>query len=244
MHLLFWIIGATLFNSLLGLSGALSLLFSKPILEKTTKILVAFSAGVLLGGAFFHLLAEALITLPVNLVFGIAIAGFLLFFILEEYLHWHQCEECEIHPYSYLMIVGDVIHNLLDGLVIAGTFLVSIPVGIVTTFMVMGHELPQELGVFAILLHGGIKKQQAIWYSFAAQTSCILGGLIGFFLMNQAAVLASYILPLAAGGFIYIAAADLIPSIHHTEGLGKIAAFIWLCLGLGFMIAIKYFFNV
>ena len=236
---LLWIIGATVINSLLGLAGVFSLWVKENTLARTIKILLPFSAGVLLGGAFFHLLAESLIRLSANMSFLIAIIGFLLFFVFEEYLHWHNCEECEIHPYSYLMIIGDSVHNLIDGMVMAGAFIVSVPIGIVTTLMVIGHELPQELGVFAVLVSGGIEKSKAILYSFIAQCFCILGGIAAFIFMSRVEMLSAYILPFAAGGFIYIAAADLIPGMHKTEGFQKVLSFIWLCTGIAFMILIK-----
>ncbi len=240
---LLWIIGATIVDSFVGLVGVFSLFTSDAVLKKTIKTLVAFSAGALLGGGFFHLLAESLEKMTPFQSFAIAIVGFLAFFVLEEYLHWHQCEECEIHPYSYLMIVGDSVHNILDGLVIAGTFMVSIHLGIITTLLIIAHEVPQELGVFGVLVSGGFKKSQAIFYSFVAQCTCVLGGILGYFFMNRLEVLASLIVPFAAGGFIYIAAADLIPGMHKTEGIEKVSSFAWLCAGLALMMITKIYFK-
>ena len=218
-----------------------SLFASEAALKKTIKILVAFSAGTLLGGGFFHLLAESLEKMTPFQSFSITLIGFLAFFVLEEYLHWHQCEECEIHPYSYLMIIGDSVHNILDGLVIAGTFMVSIHLGIITTALIIAHEVPQELGVFGVLVSGGFKRSQAIFYSFIAQCTCVLGGIFGYLFMNKMEMLASFIVPFAAGGFIYIAAADLIPGMHKTEGIEKVSSFAWLCAGLALMIATKVY---
>lgn len=239
MTTLLWILGATILNSLLAFVGIFTLWMKEKTLGKFMKAMMAFSAGVLLGGGFFHLLAESVETMGASSSFSIALIGFLLFFLLEEYLHWHNCEECEIHPYSYLMIVGDSIHNIIDGIVIAAAFIVSVPLGIITTLMIIGHELPQELGVFCVLVSGGIKKQTALFYSFIAQTTSIIGGLMTFFFLSNAQLLSIYVIPFAAGGFIYIAAADLIPNMHKTEGFEKITSFIWLCLGLGFMITMK-----
>jgi zinc and cadmium transporter len=244
MNTLLWIIAATLIDSLVGLVGVLTLWVKEAFMERVIRVLVAFSAGALLGGAFFHLLAEALEKMPSNNVFAITMAGFLAFFILEEYLHWHQCEECEIHPYSYLMIIGDSVHNVLDGLVIAGTFMVSVHLGIITTILIIAHEVPQELGVFGVLLSGGFKKGQALYYCFIAQCTCVLGGIFGYLFFGKMETLTQWIIPFAAGGFIYIAAADLIPGMHKTEGIKKISSFLWLCLGLGFMIAVKVILKV
>ena len=139
------------------------------------------------------------------------------------------------------MIVGDSVHNILDGLVIAGTFMVSTYLGIVTTILIIAHEVPQELGVFGILISGGFKKNEAIFYSFIAQCTCVLGGITGYLFMNKMGTLASFIVPFAAGGFIYIAAADLIPGMHKTEGLEKVSSFAWLCFGLILMILTKVY---
>lgn len=241
MATLLWVIGATLIDSFVGLVGVFSLFTSEATLKKTIKTLVAFSAGALLGGAFFHLLSEAIEKMPVLQVFSITLVGFLAFFILEEYLHWHQCEECDIHPYSYLIIIGDSVHNLLDGLVIAGTFMVSIHLGVITTILLIAHEVPQELGVFSILVSGGFNKSKALLYSFLAQCTCILGGICGYLFFSRMEIFSLFIIPFTAGGFIYIAAADLIPGMHKTEGFEKITSFIWLCLGLGFMIITKIY---
>jgi zinc and cadmium transporter len=239
MEKLLWIVGATLIDSLLGLAGIFSFFVREATLQRSIKFLVPFSAGVLLGAGFFHLLAEALGRFTPMLAMVITIFGFLIFFVLEEYLHWHHCEECEIHPYTYLMIIGDSLHNVLDGLVIASAFITSIPLGILISAVVIAHEVPQELGIFALLLSGGIEKKQAISYSLLAQVTCILGGVAGFFFMSRMERLASYILPFAAGGFIYIAASDLIPGMHKTEGLEKVVSFSCLCLGLAFMLYLK-----
>ena len=241
MLTLCWIIGATIIDSLVGLVGAFSLFVNETMLQKIIKKMVAFSAGALLGGGFFHLLAEALEKMTPFMTFSVTIIGFLVFFVLEEYLHWHQCEECDIHPYSYLMIIGDSAHNVLDGLVIAGTFMISVPLGVITTALIIAHEVPQELGVFCILVSGGFNKSQAIFYSFLAQCTCVLGGILGFFFMNKVGMLATLIVPFAAGGFIYIAASDLIPGMHKTEGIEKISSFAWLCAGLALMMLMKVY---
>jgi len=243
MTTLFWIIGATVVDSLVGLVGVFTLLVREDLLKRLIKTLVAFSAGALLGGAFFHLLAESLGKLSVVNTFGVALIGFMVFFVLEEYLHWHQCEECEIHPYSYLMIIGDSMHNVLDGLVIAGTFMLNTQLGIVTTVVIIAHEVPQELGIFGVLVSGGFDKYRAIFFSFVAQCTCVLGGLLAYLFFNQIQIFSLLIAPFAAGGFIYIAAADLIPGMHQTEGFEKITSFFWLCAGIIFLLYIKLAFN-
>jgi len=242
-EILVWILIITLLNSLLGLVGIFSLWIREKTLKKVLVMLVAFSAGTLFSGALFHLLAESLDALDSMAVFIIFTIGFLVFFIIEEYLHWHHCRECDIHSYSYLMIVGDCIHNFIDGLIIAGSFFASIPIGLVTSIIIIGHELPQELGIFGVIVHGGIKKKKAIFYSFLAQTLSVVGGVIGFLLASEIAPFSKYLLPFAAGGFIYIAAADLIPEIHKSGKTERIVSFVWLVIGIAFMIGIKVIFE-
>ncbi len=238
-----WIISATFIDSLLGLVGIITLWVKEKYFNGLMRLLVAFSAGALLGAAFFHLMSEAAQKMSINHVFVYTLIGFLVFFVLEEYLHWHLGEDCLVHPFSYLMVAGDLLHNAIDGLVIAGTFMVSVPLGVVTTIVIMFHEIPKELGVYAVIVAGGVKKIDALFWSFAAQTSCILGGILGFLAISRMQILALYLLPFAAGGFLYIAAADLIPSMHKTQGLRKISSFLWLCIGLAFMIWVKVFFK-
>lgn len=243
MAILFWIILATFVNGLMALVGAVTFLFSHKLLKKITFILIAFSAGTLLGGGMLHLLPEALDLLSAMAVFLTAIIGFSLFFLVEKFLHWHHChneeEKCP-HPFTYLILFGDGIHNLLDGLAIAAAFLVDIRLGVITTLVIISHELPQELGNFAILIHGGIEKKKALLYNFLAQLTSVIGGILGYYL---AAIsnFKPYMLAFAAGGFIYIAASDLIPEIKQEKSLKKsISTYLLFLAGILFMIMIKY----
>lgn len=233
---------ATFVNGLMALVGAVTFLFSHKILKKITFILIAFSAGTLLGGGMLHLLPEALGMLGVMAVFLTAIVGFSLFFLVEKFLHWHHChdeeEKCP-HPFTYLILFGDGIHNLLDGLAIAAAFLIDIRLGIITTLVIISHELPQELGNFAILIHGGIEKKKALLYNFLAQLTSVVGGIAGFYLA-EISNFKPYMLAFAAGGFIYIAASDLIPEIKREGSLSKsIVTYLLFLGGILFMILIK-----
>lgn len=226
----------------MALVGAVTFLFSHKILKKITFILIAFSAGTLLGGGMLHLLPEALGMLGVMAVFLTAIVGFSLFFLVEKFLHWHHChdeeEKCP-HPFTYLILFGDGIHNLLDGLAIAAAFLIDIRLGIITTLVIISHELPQELGNFAILIHGGIEKKKALLYNFLAQLTSVVGGIAGFYLA-EISNFKPYMLAFAAGGFIYIAASDLIPEIKREGSLSKsIVTYLLFLGGILFMILIK-----
>ncbi|MFC1727951.1 ZIP family metal transporter [Nanoarchaeota archaeon] len=241
MDVLLWILLATIVNSLIGLIGALTLFIKEKAMKVFLPGLIAFSGGALLGGAFFHLLSESLEILPSMNVFICAIIGFALFLILESYLHWHHCESCH-HPYTRMMLIGDSVHNFIDGLVIAASFLVSPILGIVTTLMVLGHEAPQELGLFGVLLHGKYKKKKALLLSFIVQAICILGGLVGYFASTIIQPLSTFLIPFAAGGFIYIAAADLVPEMHKLyEGKFKTSLYVIFSflVGIALMLGIK-----
>ncbi len=242
---LLWILLATIANSFLALAGAVTLGWSKKTLERILHALVGFSAGALLGGAFFHLIAESLEKMPTMETFYLVFAGFILFFLIERFLHWHHCHKgkCDVHVFSYLILVGDGIHNFIDGLIIAASFLIDIKVGIVTTIAVMSHELPQELGDFGVLVYGGFSRKKALLYNFASQLTSVAGGIVGFFFLGTSG-LAVYLLPFAAGGFIYIGASDLIPELHKQENMKKaMTAFVFFLVGIGFMIGVKLFFE-
>ncbi|MDD5501879.1 MAG: ZIP family metal transporter [Candidatus Thermoplasmatota archaeon] len=242
---LLWILGATILDGLMAFAGAVTLKMSEKTLNKIVMILVAFAAGSMLAGALFHLIPEAMekIDKPLT-ISALILAGFLIFFIVERYLHWHHCHDpdCKTHPVTTLVIFGDSIHNLIDGVVIAASFMISIPFGIVTTAVILGHELPQELGNFGILVYGGYSKQKALAYNAMAQFTCVIGGVLGYALSYYTQQASAYLLPFAAGGFLYIAASDLIPEMHKEPDLKKVMInFAVFCVGLAFMIAIKVF---
>lgn len=245
MNALIWILIATIANSLVGFIGVISLWLSDRLMNKLLVLLMAFSAGTLLGGAFFHLLLEGVEKLEPMAAMAYALIGFILFFFIESYFHWHRCEHCE-HPFTYLMLIGDGIHNLIDGLVIAASFFVSPWLGFVTSAMIIAHEVPQEMGLFGVLIYGKQKKPKALWYSFLAQSTCIIGGVIGYFLSARAEAFSNFLLPFAAGGFIYIAASDLIPEMHrlHEGNLKRaLLSIIPFLLGIGLMLMLKVYFE-
>ncbi len=234
---------------LLGLAGVFTLLLKSNVRKALINILVAFAAGSLLGGAFFHLLPEASERLNPFLASEILVFGFLLFLLLEEYLHWHHCREEETRrckteqSFSWLMVIGDFIHNIIDGFVIMGGFVTGLKIGLITAFMILLHELPQELGIFAVLVHGGFKEKRALKYSVIAQSSVLLGIIIAFFSISKIHELAIYLLPFAAGGFLYITASDLIPELQEATSKKRITSLVWLFIGLLFMLGIKLFFE-
>ncbi|MGC9005467.1 MAG: ZIP family metal transporter [Candidatus Micrarchaeia archaeon] len=239
MDVFFWIFGILLLNTIIGGVGILSLLVAKKDLQRIAFFLMAFAAGTLLGGAFLHLLIHSLEEVSADVVFISTLFGFLIFFIFENYLHFHRCVECKIHPYTYLILVGDAIHNIFDGIVVAVTFLISIPLGIATSIAILTHELPQELGIFGVMVHSGQDKKKSILYSVLAQSTSIIGGILGYAFSFSLEEYIPSLLPFVAGGFIYIASADLIPEIHKTEKWQKIEGILALLFGLVFMWIMK-----
>lgn len=243
MQTLTWILLMTFINGLLALTGALSFLISKKSLNKMLLFLVSFATGALLGGAFFHLIPEALEELKILTALLLVFSGFFLFFLIEKFLHWHHCHKtgkCEKHPFTYLILLGDGIHNFIDGLIIASSFLISIPFGIMTSLIIMSHELPQEIGDFGVLIYGGFTKTKALVYNFISQLTSVLGGILGFyfFQLNNYSI---YLLPFAAGGFLYIAIMDLIPEIFKEKNPIKITTnLIAIILGLLILISSKF----
>jgi zinc and cadmium transporter len=243
MITLLWIIIATALVGLIALAGAVFFLFNDKLLNKITLILISFSAGTLIGGALFHLLPDSLDKLDRMMVFLVFILGFSIFFLVEKFLHWHHCHEEEDcpHPFTYLILWGNGIHNFIDGLAIAASFLVDARLGIITTLAIISHEIPQEMSNFAVLVHGGMERKKALLYNFIAQLTSVLGGILGFYLA-VAFDFKAYMLAFAAGGFIYIAASDLIPEIKKEGNLGKsISTYLLFLGGILFMILIKYY---
>jgi zinc and cadmium transporter len=231
-----WAISASIIVSLISLIGIFSLLLKDKLLDKILILLIAFSAGGLIGGAFLHLLPEALEQSNNPNIFIYVILGFILFFILEKYLHWRHCHKgtCDIHAFTYLNLIGDGIHNFSDGLVIAASFVVSIHFGVITTLVIIFHEVPQEIGDFGVLVYGGFHKAKALAYNFVFALTCVIGTIVGYYLSENIKNFSLYLLPITAGGFIYIAACDLIPELHKEPDL-KRAAFSMLAFLCGIL---------
>jgi len=239
MSTLLWILLATFLNGLLALIGIV-FFFSRKIIDKILIYLVAFSVGGLFGGAIFHFIPEAIEKLSIDLTFTLLTSGFLLFFLLETLLHWHHCHELHCpHPFTHLILYGDAVHNFVDGLIIAGSFIISVPFGIITSALIILHELPQEIGDFGVLVYGGFSKKKALFYNFLSQLTSILGGLMGYFFIKSQEY-ASFLLPIAAGGFLYISINDLIPEIFKEKNPKKIIFhIIAIILGLLLLISAK-----
>jgi zinc and cadmium transporter len=220
MSTLAWIVLSGVLMCLIALIGSAALLLSQARLERIMLPLVAFSAGSLLGGAFFHMLPEAFAQMTDPLLASLcAVAGFTAFFLLEQFLHWHQCRVSERDrrkPLVYLILLGDGLHNFIGGLAIGGAFLVDVRLGITSWLAAAAHEIPQELGDFGILVHGGLSRRRALLFNFGSALTFLLGGLLAY--AASFALDVRWLLPFAAGNFIYIAASDLIPEIHRQVG--------------------------
>ncbi len=223
MNALIWIIISTFAMSLIAWAGLITLILKEKILKKLLLPLVAFSAGSLIGGAFLHLIPEALDKhKSYSSTFLWLLVGFSVFFLMEQFLHWHHCHRVPSEhkePVTYLILLSDGIHNFIDGLIIAGSFLVDIKVGIVTWLVCLAHEIPQEIGEFGILLHGGWGKYRALLANFISALTIIPGGLLIYFISREFDT--TFLLSFAAGNFIYVAASDLIPEIKIGHSLKK-----------------------
>lgn len=240
--ILAWVLISTFIVCLVSLIGIFTLAIKDKLLQKILFYLVGFSAGALIGGAFLHLLPEALEKTKSTTVFYYLIAGIVLFFLMERYFYWRHCHEgvCDIHAFTYLNLIGDSFHNFIDGMVIAVSFIISIKLGLVTTLAIILHEIPQELGDFAVLIWGGFTKKKALVYNFISALTAMIGAVVGYFISDFMQGLSSFILPLTAGGFIYIATADLIPQIHKENNLKRSTlAFIAFLLGIILMALAK-----
>jgi len=240
---LVWILLATLVDSIVALIGIFTLWLSERFFRSLLFVLVAFSAGALLSGALFHLVAEALEgEMPPFNVFLMVIIGFSAFFLMEKFLYWRHCHngQCTIHPFTYLILFGDSIHNFIDGLVIAASFVTSAKAGVLSTLIIISHEVPQELGDYAVLIYGGMRRKRALGYNFISQLTCVVGGVVGWLASSQIPSFRLSLLPLAAGGFIYIAASDLIPELHKEIELRRsVIAFVFFVVGVVFMLSMK-----
>lgn len=245
MEPLAWTIVTTVGISLTAWIGILTLFLRDELLDTVLLGLVALAAGSLIGGAFFHLLPSAIAeagaedTLP---LFQYLVGGFCLFYVLEQFLHWHHHHAAthEHKPVSYLVLVSDTLHNFIDGLVIAGAFLISIPLGVATTLAIALHEIPQEIGDFGALVYSGFDRRQALALNYLTQTTVIVGGIVGFFLDDVITGLPAFLLPFAAGNFIYIASSDLIPEIkRESDVVRSILYFLVFLIGIGLMLGVR-----
>lgn len=217
--MLFWIVGFSILGSLGAVAGAgLLLLFPDGMRRSLVPGLVSYATGTLLGAAFLGMIPAGLKQAPASPVMATVLTGMVLFFVLEKLVLWRHCHdhECEVHGRAGpLILIGDAFHNFVDGVVIAAAFLTSIPLGIATSLAVIAHEVPQEVGDFAILLDSGYGRTKALLLNGLSSAATLPGAVAAFLWLGETRVAVPYILALSAASFIYIAAADLIPGLHR-----------------------------
>ena len=229
--------------SLISLVGAVTLFLKEKVLDKILIYLVSFSAGALLGGAFLHLIPESFERkIPGTSLY--ILMGILTFFSVEKIIHWRHCHQPASddhpHPFSYMILFGDGVHNFIDGLVIGASYLVSVPLGISTTLAVILHEIPQEIGDFGSLIYAGFSKGKALWFNFLSALTAIAGTILILLIGNSFMQITNFLIPFTAGGFIYIAVADLIPELHKSNKIkAAVLQIVFLILGLELMYILK-----
>lgn len=233
--------------SIVSLIGVFSLSLKEEIIKKYISLFISLAVGALLGDAFIHLIPEAFENSSNSVIVSLLIIfGILIFFTIEKFFHWHHHGEdkeiTQIHPVGKLLLFTDGFHNFIDGIIIGVSFLVSIPIGIATTLAVVLHEIPQEIGDFAVLIHSGYDKKRALCLNFLSALTSVLGVFIALIFGGVAKTFTLWIIPIAAGGFIYIAMADLIPELHKTKELKySILQILSAVFGILIMVALVLF---
>ena len=221
MDTFWWILLGGVLMSAIALVGSVTLLLSEATLSRVIMPLVAFAAGSLLGGAVLHMLPAAMETAPADpTVFLWVLIGFALFFALEQFLHWHHCHRASTdcrEPLTVLILLGDGLHNFLGGLGVAGVFLIDVRLGFAAWLAAAAHEIPQELGDFGVLIHGGLSKRNALLLNLASGLTFLLGGLVAY--AASARIDVEFLVPFAAGNFIYIGASDLVPEVNKHRDI-------------------------
>jgi zinc and cadmium transporter len=238
---------SVLIVSAVSLVGVFTLSVKAKKLKSFLIYVISFSAGALLGDVFLHLLPE-ITTSGLALKTSLYILlGLTIFFLLEKVIQWQHChaivtDDDHIHPFAYMNLVGDGLHNFIDGLIISASYIISIPAGIATTIAVVLHEIPQEIGDFGVLIHGGFSKGRAIFLNFVSALFAVLGAIIALWLSDIVENIELILVPIAIGGFIYIAGSDLIPELHKdSDNLGKsILQLIAFILGIAIMFALLF----
>jgi zinc and cadmium transporter len=245
MNVVVAILLSVLLTSLVSLVGIFSLLLKEEVLKRLLKTFVAFASGTLLGAAFLDLLPEA--TEHGDFTLTYALLGIVLFFIVEGVIRWHHCHEerCEVHSFTYLNLIGDGVHNFIDGAIIAAAYLTSFDLGVVTTIAIIFHEVPQEIGDFGILIYGGFTRAKALFFNFLTALASFAGAAAALLSSSLVTDLVPALLGLAAGGFIYIATTDLMPELQKSEDIRDVLkALLTLLLGIMVIQLVIMFFEV
>lgn len=231
-----------LLMSAIALVGSVTLLLSEETLDRILRPLVAFAAGSLLGGAFFHMLPAASEAGLSALASGTwAMAGFALFMALEQLLHWHHCQRASAQckqPLTYLILLGDGLHNLLGGLGVGSVMLIDPRLGLAAWVAAAAHEIPQELGDFGVLVHGGWDRGRALLFNLLSGLMFLVGGLLAYAV--SASIDLTVLIPFAAGNFIYIGASDLVPEVNrHRDAKLNLLHYLAFLVGLGLLLGLR-----
>ena len=243
MNVWIWTLSSVALVSLISLIGVFTLSLNKETLKGLLLYLVSFAVGGLFGDALIHLIPESFKSLESSLTVSICIIlGILVFFILERFLRWRHCHipasHEHVHPVTTINLIGSAFHNFIDGMIIGASFCVSVPLGITTTLAVVLHEIPQEIGHFGILVHGGFPVKKALLFNFLSALTAFAGAVVALSLGPNAGTFRLYLLPITAGGFLYIAGSDLIPELHHgsdVEIKTSVGQFFCILTGVGIM---------
>ena len=236
--------------SLISLVGAFTIALDEKTLDRILSVVISFSAGTILGVAYFDLLPEATALVDASVRYLVVVGGFMAFFVLERTIYWfhghghvHGPErsvslstnsgKASVKEFVYLNVIGDFIHNFTDGTVIAVSFLVDISLGVATTIAVVFHEIPQEIGDFAVLIYGGLKKRMALGLNFVSALAAVVGAIVGYILAESIQAFTGLAIAFAAGGFFYLAAAELIPEMQVEANFTKsVIQFVFFVAGL------------
>jgi zinc and cadmium transporter len=237
------VLGLSLLGGLGGLLVASGvLLVNDATRARLVPWLVSYAVGAMLGVSMLAILPSVLDQLPASRVFTTLLAGILLFFVLEKLVLWRHCHthDCEVHDGSVAgVVVGDAFHNFVDGAVIAAAVMTSVPLGISTAIAVAAHEIPQEVGDFAILLHAGYSRGRALWLNILSAGASALGAIAAYFAFDMTPRLLPYCLALAASSFLYVAMADLIPGLHRGRtDASSMRQILLIAAGIGTMLVL------
>jgi zinc and cadmium transporter len=239
---LLWIIASGVLMCVIAMVGACTLPFKAATLKRILLPLVALSAGSLLGGAFFHMIPESVEKIgSQTTVYIWVVLGFSIFLLLEQLLHYHHCHrestDCRM-PLTYLVLIGDGIHNFIGGIAVAGTFLIDVRLGITTWLAAAAHEIPQEMGDFGVLVHGGLSTKKALLYNVLSASTFLVGGILAYLFSFTSWVY--YLIPFAAGNFLYIGASDLVPEVNRHDHLpNNIIHFLSFVCGILILLSLR-----
>ncbi len=244
MNVYIWAFASVFLVSLVSFAGLFTLTLKKDWIKKISLFLVSLAVGALLGDAVIHLIPESFEILGLSPKTSLLIlSGLLVFFILEKFIRWRHCHVADsdhVHPIVAMNLIGDGLHNFIDGMLIAATFQVEIKLGFATTFAILLHEIPQEIADFGVLVHGGLSPLRALFLNFLSGLVALLGVAL-VFAVPQSLELSHSLMAITAGCFLYIAGSDLVPELHHHVAFqDSLMQFFAILLGIIMMYALTF----